>query len=378
MPNWTFEEYKTKNGGRKIWYGRSRQPFRQPDGSIRYRTVERSLGTSSIQEARERARTFDLEYAELANRPLPRTAEEVKKRGPMTFADAVGIYVKSGNPARFLAPIVRVIGLKPAAEITQEDALEVVARVYPNATATTTNRQVWTPISAVLRFNNLMPTLKRPKGHDKLPTVDKTDLPPEGWFDAVFEHMTPRLRALMLLINLHGLRISEALLRRPEDLDTKRWILTLPDTKDGKPYQILLSEPVVDSIKAMLAARSEVNRARVKAGKEPLPEQKWLFGTRNRSNIRRDIHKACAKADVKTYGTHMIGRHSFATAILEEGKSLPYLQTAGRWASLKAVARYAHLAKSEVAEEVRDLGRKWHERRKKGEVVPLRRKGKPQ
>jgi hypothetical protein len=53
---------------------------------------------------------------------------------------------------------------------------------------------------------------------------------------------------------------------------------------------------------------------------------------------------------------------------------LSYLKKAGRWGSLKAVERYSHLAKSEVDEEARDAGKRWHESRKAGEVVPLRKK----
>lgn len=275
----------------------------------------------------------------------------------MTFADAVGIYIESGNSTKFLAPIVKVIGLKPARDVDQSDCLQVAREVYPERTAATVNRQVFTPICAVLRFVGIAPVLKRPKGHDALPTVDKTELPPDGWFDVVLEHLSPKNRALMLLIYLHGLRIGEALKRKPDDLDPKRWTLALSPTKDGKPYTIKLSEPVIDAIKAYDWRKG-----------------KWLFGTKERSNVSRDFRKACEKANVRTYGTHKIGRHSFAANVLAEGKSLPYLMQAGRWASLKAVARYAHLAKSEVDDEVRSLGKKWRERSKTAAVVPLRKK----
>lgn len=354
MPNWTFRR-KTQKDGQRIWYARSTQPVRGADGKIGYRAVERSTRTSSIQEAREVARQLDLAFAEEANKPAPETPKASK--GTMTFADAVGIYIESGYPTKFLAPIVQVIGLLPAKDIEQSDCLRVAREVYPGRTAATINRQVFTPISAVLRFVGLAPVLKRPHGHDALPTVDKAELPTDGWYDAVLEHLSPPKRALMLLISLHGLRIGEALNRKPSDVDPKRWTLLLQKTKDGNPYTIKLSEPVIDALKAYEWRKG-----------------KWLFGTKERSNINRDFAKACAKANVQTYGTHKIGRHSFAANVLAEGKSLPYLMQAGRWASLKAVARYAHLAKSEVDEEVRTLGKKWHEGRKSGAVVPMRKK----
>src|SRR5688572_2528808 len=353
MPEWQFKQHTTKKG-QKIWYGRSYQPVRGEDGEIRYRQVERSTGTASIAEARQRAREFDLQYAEVASRPVPQQSAVSRE---LTFADCVGTYIKSGNGGQFLEPIVCVIGLKLAKDINQDDCLDVVALVYPNAKPSTTNRQVWTPISAVLRFCGFTPNLKRPKGHDKLPTIDRTAIPPENWIMAVLPHLSPKLRALMLLINLHGLRISEALRRTPADVDPRRWTLTLPDTKGGVPAMIKLSDPVIEALKEY----------DWRAGN-------WLFGTCLRWNVNRDLKKACDKAGVQRYGTHRIGRHSFATRLLEDGKSLPYLKKAGRWSTLKAVERYSHLAKSEVDDEVREMAKRWHEGRQQSEVVPIGKK----
>ncbi len=70
----------------------------------------------------------------------------------------------------------------------------------------------------------------------------------------------------------------------------------------------------------MFAEQKRVNELRVKVGKRPITP-KWLFGTASRSNIQRDIRKACEKAGLRSYGTHRIGRHSFATRILEEGRA---------------------------------------------------------
>jgi hypothetical protein len=91
MPNWTFRTHTTKTG-QKIYYARSRQPIRDPKtGKVCYRHVERSCGTTSIQTARE----FDKEYHEGAYNPQddPAHSEDV-----FTFADAVGVYVRSGSP----------------------------------------------------------------------------------------------------------------------------------------------------------------------------------------------------------------------------------------------------------------------------------------
>ena len=262
--------------------------MRGADGKITRRQVDRSTGCTSKHEARERVQEFTAEYAEAANRPVPEA--EAPKR-TLTFADAVGQYIGTGNSKRYLEPIVRIIGLRPAKDIDQETILDVVARLYPNCKASTTNRQVYTPTLAVLKMVGIRPNVSRPKGHDKLPVVDKATLPPAGWFDAAMEHLSPSKRACMLLINLHGLRISEAAKRTPADVDPKRWTLTLPNSKDGKPYVIQLCEPVAEAIREIPNWRT----------------QKWLFGTGERGNIGRAFRKACEKANVKSYGTHRIG-----------------------------------------------------------------------
>lgn len=367
MSNWSFRSHTTKDG-RKIIYARSRQPIRQEDGSIAWRQVERSTGTGSIQAAREKVREFAAEYHAEASRPAP-------KGENLTFADAAEQYLLNGNGGRFLPPILERIGLRLCTDIDQSVMTELSLALYPAAKASTLNRQLFTPVCAVLNFVGLRPLLRRPKGHDKLRTIDKSELPDDEWFHAVLPYLTPAKRAVMLLCTLHGCRIGETLERTPDDLDQKRWTLSVPDSKNGTPFQIQLSEPVIEEIRAMLAAWRIEDQKRQARGKPPR-RRRWLFGTANRSNFARDLAKACDKAGVPVFSSHMLGRHSFATRILsEEGKSLAFLKSAGRWKSLKAVERYTHLSKNEVADEIKQMGAKWKAGRKEGKVLPLNKKG---
>jgi len=88
--------------------------------------------------------------------------------------------------------------------------------------------------------------------------------------------------------------------------------------------------------------------------------KQWIFGTCNRSNIARSIRKACKKAGVTSFGTHAIGRYSFATRLLHDGKSLKFLMNAGRWKTARMpMMRYGHLEQSEVNEEVNAIADRW-------------------
>jgi integrase len=101
--------------------------------------------------------------------------------------------------------------------------------------------------------------------------------------------------------------------------------------------------------------------------------QRWLFGTCHRSNISRDFAKAADAAGVERFGTHAIGRHSFATRILRDGRSLKFLKDAGRWKTIKMPAtRYGHLEQSEVADGVSDLAERWSESSSPDKVIKMK------
>jgi integrase len=347
----SFRKHQTKDG-RTVYFWRGKVPVKEPDGSVVWRDAERSTKSSSLAGAREAARRIEAEYHERAGRPL----EEVNEH---SFADAALAYMKSGGERTYLAPILELIGKRQLTEITQEVVQEVVDRLKPGCASATINRSIFTPVLSVLNYAAKVkmappPSIVRPKGHDKAP---KLETPDEAWFNAVLPELAPTVRACVLVITLHGLRIAEAIERTPADLDTNGWRLTIPDTKVGEPVVVSLSEPVIEAIKAIPKWR----------------EQKWLFGTCHRSNIARDIKKACKRVGVRSYGTHCIGRHSFSVRVLREGKSLKFLMSAGRWKTAKMpMVRYGHLERSEVAEEVNQIASKWGKSEKSAKLVRLK------
>jgi len=126
---------------------------------------------------------------------------------------------------------------------------------------------------------------------------------------------------------------------------------------DRRQSDRLLAKAAIDAIKAI----------------PDWKQQRWLFGTALRSNITRDLKVAAKRAGVKYFGTHAIGRHSFATRLLREGKSLKFVKDAGGWATIKMVAdRYGHLEKREVDEEVNEIAGRWAKRRTPDKVVALK------
>ena len=359
----------TRADGEVIFQWRAKVPLRQEDGSITWRYVERSTGAGTLQAARERGKVLYNEFHAALDRP------NVPKAHPLTFAEGAIAYMKAGGERQYLDRILAEIGTLPIIAIDQDQMHELAEKLYPGCKPSTINRQIYTPVMAIISMmaqqRRCPPALlRRPKGHDK---VAPLKVPEEAWFNRVMPELSVKMRAVLLCLTLHGRRISEIIERVPADLDVERWTLHIPDSKTGVPILIPLAEPVIATIREMLAEnRAEDQRQKLK-GKPPRPA-KWLFGTGDRNNFGRAIRAACEKAGVPSYGSHAIGRHSFATRLLRAGKSLVFVKDAGGWKTISMPAsRYAHLEKSEVADEVRAIGQRWSDdRQRSAQIMPLK------
>jgi integrase len=65
-------------------------------------------------------------------------------------------------------------------------------------------------------------------------------------------------------------------------------------------------------------------------------------------------------AGVEWYGSHALGRHSFATRLLKNGYSTKFVAQAGGWASTRMVDMvYGHLEHDPVQDEALKVGEDW-------------------
>jgi integrase len=182
--------------------------------------------------------------------------DPVDESAPDTFlADAVA-YMKAGGDAAFLSPIIEHAGSysirdKRRDQITQADLDNLAAELYPNATPQTRNRQVYTPIAAVLHRAGDQRKFKRPKGWRGKKSFSK--LEPDQAFallDAA-DQVDREFGLLCCLLNYTGRRITETLDPPLADLDLKRAVLLLRDTKNGEPVEAHLPPIVVQKFKDM-------------------------------------------------------------------------------------------------------------------------------
>ena len=188
----------------------------------------------------------------------------------------------------------------------------------------------------VLEAPALADRIPRPKREEQLPRVLSTD--EVRRFLAQVRH--PKHRALVLLIYSAGLRVSEAVRLRPEDLDADRGLLRVRRGKGRKDRYTLLSE------KALTAVR---------VYREAFPGGEWLFPGQHRGrhyttrSVQRIITRAAEAAGLAKRVTPHTLRHSFATHLLEAGTDLRYIQELLGHKSSRTTEIYTHVSTPRLA-----------------------------
>src|SRR6185369_5458125 len=81
-----------------------------------------------------------------------------------TFLSAAVAYMEAGGDARPIGKLIEHFGEKPLSEFDQGAIDTAAAKLFPAASAATRNREVYTPISAVLKRAGIEREVKRPIG----------------------------------------------------------------------------------------------------------------------------------------------------------------------------------------------------------------------
>jgi site-specific recombinase XerD len=184
----------------------------------------------------------------------------------------------------------------------------------------------------VLREPKLIDDLPRPRKEYRLPIVlGRAEV--RSLYTAIGN---PKHRALVLLLYSAGLRVSEVVRLRPEDLDEGRRLIHIRGGKGRKDRYTLLAN-------AALAA--------VKRYQEPGIVGPWLFpGGRperhiSTRSVQQVVEMARQRAGIKKQATAHTLRHSFATHLLEAGTDLRYIQELLGHASSRTTEIYTHVSR---------------------------------
>lgn len=303
-------------------------------GTHRKVYVDRTTGTAEKRLAKR--------YLDKIEREIERG--EFSAAAPLTFAAAVLAYLNAGGEDRFLKPIVDHFGPgKAIAEIDQAAIDACAVALKPAATPATRNRQVYTPIVAVLRHAGVERVVRRPKGAQGARRL-RWLWPEEAARLIEAAGKVDREFGLFLTVLLYtGMRLSDALGLRCSSVRLSESFAFLPTTKNEEPRPVHLPPPAV-------AALASLPRGLARA-------DATVFRFRKNGHLY-NLMKATKKragADLSWVTFHSLC-HTWATWMRRYGGlDTTGLVATGRWKDRKSAAIYEHAVVSEEARKADSL-----------------------
>ncbi len=146
-------------------------------------------------------------------------------------------------------------------------------------------------------------------------------------------------QCILLTIYSTGIRLSELLNLRLQDIDSKRMSVFIKRGKGKKDRYTVLSPMLLKHLRHYY--------------KIYFPEF-WLFegqdgGQYSPRSVQQILRNAISKSGVNSFGTVHTLRHSFATHLLENGTDLRYIQHLLGHGSTKTTEIYTHITKHHMA-----------------------------
>jgi integrase len=166
-----------------------------------------------------------------------------------TFLSAAVTYMKAGGHRRPLKRLLDHFGDKPLRQITQAEIETAALSLFPNHSPATRNREVYTPVSAILKHAGLDFKIRRPKG-SRGQVIRRWLWPEQAWkvIDAAYE-IDAELGLLCVMLLFGGLRISEQLAMMCDDVRLDEAFAFVPDSKNGEPQPVHLTPYMIEKLR---------------------------------------------------------------------------------------------------------------------------------
>lgn len=275
-----------------------------------------------------------------------------------TFAEAALSYIEAGGDGAHLHPIIRHFGpRKLLAHVGQAEIDEAARKLKPRAAAATINRQIYTPISAVLHHAARKkwcpkPVIARPKGHDK----ERVRWITYEEAERLIEAAAPHLRPLVVFLLSTGARLSEALYLEWSDVDLSAAHVVFRPTdargiKTGESRGVPLPARAVAELANVPWDRDGFVFRRP-AGKIKTTGRVWLpyesRGGEGGGQIKTAWAGMLKRAGISDFTPHDC-RHTWATWHYRANRDIQALMALGGWKSPQMVFRYTHVNTSHLA-----------------------------
>jgi len=217
---------------------KGKSPYWRVRGTYLGQFVDKSTGTDR--------RTLAAQILKKWEREIERG--QLAEPGETTFLSAAVSYMEAGGERRPMQPLLDHFGETPVRLIDQAAIDAAAVTIMPDATAATRNREVYTPISAVLKRAGVEFKIKRPKGWRG--KIIRKWLWPEQAF-RIFEaarSFDPEFAIFIEVLCYSGLRVSELLALHCNDVRLSEAFAFVPDSKNGDPQPVFLPRYVVASL----------------------------------------------------------------------------------------------------------------------------------
>ena len=141
--------------------------------------------------------------------------------------------------------------------------------------------------------------------------------------DAAPSHISP----IIIIAANTGMRKMEILSLKWEDIDFRRGIIHIKDSKNGRAREVYMNGPVFEALKALPK------------------ESEFVFFNQATGNhitsVRKSFKKACEDMGIKNFRFHDL-RHCCATKMVEAGVDLVTVSKILGHSDIKLTMRYAH------------------------------------
>lgn len=242
-----------------------------------------------------------------------------------TFDECALAYAQDGGETIYLLKVSEALAGRRLKEITPRDIREMARKMYPNAKASTINRQAITPARAVINYGHAQGWCGPIKVESFPVDKPKRRAVTRAYLDALRPHVPHRIFVVMLFLHTTGRRVEEALSISVEQVDLDGRKVAIPMTKNGEPATAYLTDEVAELIAGIM------------------PPSGLVFGYAGRASLYPTLRRGCKKAGLPYLATHQVGRHSFATTLSNAGFRSKEIADAGGWKSVRLVAEtYEH------------------------------------
>ncbi|KKQ80812.1 MAG: Phage integrase family protein [Parcubacteria group bacterium GW2011_GWC2_38_7] len=155
----------------------------------------------------------------------------------------------------------------------------------------------------------------------------------------ILNNTTNQKHKLLLALSYGaGLRVSEGINLKVQDIDFARGLITLREAKGKKDRQTLLPEKLLEELQKLIAGKNGQNYVFES-------ERGGKLTTRTAQKI---FEHGLLKAKVTKTATFHSLRHSFATHLLENGTDIRYVQTLLGHANIRTTQLYTNVSSNMI------------------------------